>query len=118
MFDGPPNPAPAAFREALAVVLHRSLVFIRNFSAADDFPHEQKVQILSDLGDALHNVPIVMERYHKGHDADYLITLLFRGFNQKWSTVPEVLRLEVIYTSTLEAIAKRWAGRQHCSPPN
>lgn len=107
MFQGSPSPAPDVEREALAYVLHRAFLFVRLFTVDPTMPEKERALLLSDLADALHNVPIVMERYGKGHDAGYLITLFFRSFDAKWKDVAGVPRLEEIYCSAVEAIARR-----------
>jgi hypothetical protein len=107
MIQEVPNLAPDDVREALTQVLYQGLVFIRNFSMAGDVPSETKCEMLSDLSDALHNVPFVMGRYEEGHDAEYLIAHFFKSFDSKWGGFEFTPCLESIYRETLNELRKK-----------
>jgi hypothetical protein len=105
MFHDHRSPASTVEREALCYLLYRAFLFIRLYSAVPE-----QTGLLSDLADAFHNVPIVIERYKGGHDAEYLVALFFRAFDAKWGHVSGAPRLESLYRSSVEAIRKRDAS--------
>lgn len=110
MFHGRSTPASTVEREALAYVIYRAFLFIRMFADSRELPEGEKARLLSDLAEALHNVPMVMERYAKGHDADYLVSLFFRAFDAKWKHVAQAPKLESTFRSSIEEIRQREAS--------
>ncbi|MES2697306.1 MAG: hypothetical protein V4773_27825 [Verrucomicrobiota bacterium] len=100
-------PAPHDIREALSNVLSQSFLFLRSAAGTQSLPETDKARLISELADALHVVPHVMEYHVEGHDSEYLISCFFRGFDRNWSRIAGVPRLEALYRSSLEQIRQR-----------
>ncbi len=83
MFPAPINIAPEPYFSAVLYMLYEVALFMRNY--ANTISPEQ----LSDLGDAIHNVPESLAHYGRHLDEDTIRRVYLAPYDRKWSKLPE-----------------------------
>jgi hypothetical protein len=78
MFHKPKTPAPEPYASAVLWVIYRVALFIR------DEAHSISPEQLSDLGDALHNVPESLCEYGHYFDERVIRDDYFKAYDEKW----------------------------------
>ena len=82
MLDKPKNLPPEPYLSAALYLLHQVALSMRNY--ADTISQEQ----LSDLGDAIHNVPESLTEYGHYFDEQKVREIYLAAYDKKWTTSP------------------------------
>ncbi|HEX4795139.1 MAG TPA: hypothetical protein VH370_15195 [Humisphaera sp.] len=101
MFDKPKNIPPEPYFSAALYLLYRVALFIRN--NANEIGQEQ----LSDLGDAVHNVPASLTEYGHYFDEKKIRDQYLAVYDQKWVKSPHDFSLLRTLDAGVERV-KRW----------
>jgi|SRR5579863_5867824 len=83
MFNKPKAPAPEPYASAALWVIYWVALYIRNCA------HSISPEQLSDLGDALHNVPESLTEYGHNFDEQVIRDVYFKAYDEKWFRSPE-----------------------------
>jgi hypothetical protein len=97
MFHTPKNIAPEPYFGAALYLLYRVALFIRNHAT------EIRPEQLSDLGDAIHNVPASLTEYGHYFDEQEIREMYLAAYDTKWAKKPDDFSL----LHTLDAGIKR-----------
>lgn len=87
MLSKPQVPAPEPCASAALWVLYRVVLFIRN--EADSISPQQ----LSDLGEAIHNVPESLTEYGRYFNEAEIRDHFFKVYDETWARSPDDLSL-------------------------
>ena len=101
MLFRPKNVAPEPYFSAALYMLHHVALYIRNHS--NTITPEQ----LSDLGDAIHNVPASLTQYGHDFDETKIRGHYLKPYDQKWAKSPGDFSLLHYLDSGVER-AKSW----------
>jgi hypothetical protein len=101
MFFRPKSPAPEPYFSGALYLLYRVSLFIRNDTAK--ISPEQ----LSDLGDAIHNVPESLTEYGDFFDEQKIRDMYLGAYDLKWATSPDSFNLQKTLDQGI-AQAARW----------
>ena len=83
MFHTPKSIAPEPYFSAALYLLYRVALFLRNH--ANEIRQEQ----LSDLGDAIHNVPASLTEYGHYFDEQVIREMYLATYDKKWAKTPD-----------------------------
>ena len=103
MFHGPKIAAPEPFASAALWVMYRAILEIRNNCNA--MSKEQ----LSDLGEALHNIPISLTEYGRPLDEDAIRDYL-STYDAKWAKSQHDMSLIASLDGSIDRV-RSWLNR-------
>ena len=101
MLNKPKAPAPEPYASAALWVLYRVALYIRNEA------HSISPEQLSDLGDAIHNVPESLTEYGQYFDECMIRETYFAAYDEKWALSDEDFSLLRTLDGAIE-ITEQW----------
>lgn len=104
MLHWPPNPAPEPYATGALWMLYEVALFIRNH--ANSISEKQ----LSDLGDAIHNVPWSLTENGPNLNERVIRDIFLASYDKKWAQSPDSFSLVRALDNGIEQ-ATKWRAK-------